>query len=149
MHVQTVLKIIADGRSGKKLKGYYHLVYKYALLYGIANNPDVICPWFLLAVTVSLAHNYDQRAVSALMDLYKDQCREYVNRYFYLLAGAGGSIERSEESVGSSEASVGGPIGDAGGGGADYDRGSVAVVRSGDIVSGDRGNIVNIADSGY
>jgi len=149
MHVQTVLRIIAEGRSGKKLKGYYHLVYKYALLYGIANNPDVICPWFLLAVTVSLAHNYNQGAVSELMDLYREECKEYVNRYFHLLAGAGGVVEQSEESVGGSEADMGGPIGDAGDGDTDYDRGSVALVRRGDIVDGDRGNIANIADSWY
>jgi len=146
MHVQTVLRIIAEGRGGKRLKGYYHLVYKYAQLYGIANNPDVICPWFLLAVTVSLAHNYNQGAVSDLMDLYREECREYVNRYFHLLAGVGSNIEQSEESVGGFEADMGGPSGDGGGGATDYDRGSVAVVRSGDIVSGGGGHNATLTD---
>jgi len=105
MHVQTVLKIIADGKSGKKLKGYYHLVYKYAQFYGIANNPDVLCPWFMLAVTVSLAHNYDQGTVSNLMELYRDQCREYVDRYIHLVASAGDIVKLSEEHVSGDTAS--------------------------------------------
>jgi len=149
MHVQTVLRIIAEGKSGKKLKGYYHLVYKYAQLYGIANNPDVLCPWFLLTVTVALAHNYNQEAVSTLMDLYRDQCREYVNRYFHLLAGAGGSIERSEESVGGSEAAVGGPSGHVDSGTSDYDRGSVALVRSGSDIDGSGRPTATLTDIGY
>jgi len=149
MHVQTVLKIIADGKSGKKLKGYYHLVYKYAQLYGIANNPDVLCPWFLLAVTVSLAHNYDQGTTTALMDLYRDQCREYVNRYFHLLAGAGDFAKLSEESVGGSETDMGGPSGNVDSG-SDGDGGrEVAVVRSGGDADGGGGSNVSIADIGY
>jgi len=138
MHVQTVLKVIAEGKQGKRLRGYYHLVYKYAQLYGVTQK-EILCPWFMLAVTVIIAHNYNQESIKEIMDLYRDECKEYVNRYFHLLGHTGGAPEVSGEHISGDTASHEGPGEHVDSGTHDYDRGQVAVVRSGsvsDVVGG-------------
>jgi len=148
MHVQTVLRVIAEGRRGKRLKGYYHLVYKYAQLYGVTQK-EVLCPWFMLTVTVAIAHNYNHESVKEIMDLYREECREYVDRYFHLLGHTGGTSEVSGEPVSGNTAPHERRNDDDGRGPLDIAGREVAVVRHGSSVNSAGGSDAVFTDIRY